>query len=75
MLESVDESAANKLAPDFVWVSAEYTAKVSLDGLSRNKMRVVPGLPAKVMSVANQYLPRALVAPIVGRAYKKLGGG
>ncbi len=75
MLESVDESAANKLAPDFVWVSAAYTAKVSLDGLSRNKMRVVPGLPAKVMSVANQYLPRALVAPIVGRVYKKLGGG
>ena len=74
MLESVDESAANKLVPDFVWVSAEYAAKVSLDALGRNKMRIVPGIPAKVMSVANQYLPRSIVAPIVGRVYKKLGG-
>ena len=38
-------------------------------------MRVVPGIPAKVMSMANQYLPRSIVAPVLGRAYKKLGGG
>lgn len=75
MLESVDTAAANKLVPDYLWVTAEYAAKVSLDGLARNKMRVVPGIPAKVMSVANQYLPRGIVAPIVGRTYKKLGGG
>ncbi len=75
MLESVDTSTANKLVPDFVWVSPEYTAKVSLNGLARNKMRVVPGIPAKVMSAANQYLPRGITAPIVGNVYKKLGGG
>jgi len=46
-----------------------------LDALGRNKMRVVPGISAKVMSVANQYVPRSIVAPIVGTAYKKLGGG
>jgi uncharacterized protein len=71
-LESVDESVANKLAPDFLWVSAEYTAKVSLDGLGRNRMRVVPGIPGKAMSAANQYLPRGIVAPVMGRLYKKL---
>jgi short-subunit dehydrogenase len=43
--------------------------------MSGNKMRVVPGIPAKAMSVTNQYLPRAIVAPIVGSLYKKLGGG
>jgi short-subunit dehydrogenase len=75
LLETVDTSAANKLAPDYVWVSAEYAARASLNGLGRNKMRVVPGIPAKVMSVTNQYLPRAIVAPIVGSLYKKLGGG
>lgn len=75
MLESVDSSAANKLVPDYLWISAEYAAKVALDALGRNKMRVVPGIPAKAMSVANQYLPRGIVAPIVGRVYKKLGGG
>jgi short-subunit dehydrogenase len=71
----VDSSAVAKLVPDYLWVSPELTAKASLDGLSRNKMRVVPGLPGKVMSLASQYLPRAIVAPIVGNAYRKMGGG
>jgi short-subunit dehydrogenase len=75
MLETVDTSAANKLAPDYLWVSAEYAAKVSLDALERNKMRVVPGIPAKVSSAANQYLPRGIVAPVAGRIYKRLAGG
>jgi short-subunit dehydrogenase len=75
ILESIDTSSADKLVPDYLWVSAEYAAKTSLDALGRNKMRVVPGLPAKAMSVANQYLPRSIVAPIVGRTYKKLAGG
>jgi uncharacterized protein len=70
--DSVDTSVAQKLVPDFLWISAEYTAKASLDGLGRNKMRVVPGIPGKAMSVANQYLPRGIVAPVMGRLYKKL---
>lgn len=75
MLETIDTAAANKLTPDYVWVSAEHCAKAALNGLKRNKMRVVPGIPAKVMSVTNQYLPRSIVAPIVGRVYKQLAGG
>jgi uncharacterized protein len=75
LLDSVDASAVGKLVPDFLWVSAEYTAKAGLDALGRNKMRVVPGISAKALSVANQYAPRSIVAPVVGRAYKKLGGG
>jgi len=42
--------------------------------LERNKMRIVPGPTSKAMSVASQYAPRAVVAPIVGRSYGKLGG-
>jgi hypothetical protein len=61
------------LVPDFLWISTEHTAKKSLDALARNKMRVVPGLTSKAMSVASQYAPRAIVAPIVGSFYKKLG--
>ncbi|MDF2829689.1 MAG: short-chain dehydrogenase, partial [Mycobacterium sp.] len=49
-------------------------AKVSLDGLERNKMRVVPGVTSKAMSVASGYAPRSIVTPIVGAVYKKLGG-
>jgi short-subunit dehydrogenase len=69
-----EASLVERLVPDFLWISTEHTAKVSLDALERNKMRVVPGLTSKAMSVASGYAPRAIVAPIVGSFYKKLGG-
>lgn len=68
-------SLVDKLVPDFLWISMEHTAKLSLDALQRNKMRVVPGITSKAMSVAAGYAPRAIVAPIVGAVYKRLGGG
>jgi len=69
-----ERSLVEKLVPDFLWISTEHTAQISLDALERNKMRVVPGLTSKAMSVASGYGPRAVVAPIVGAFYKKLGG-
>lgn len=69
-----DQSLVERLIPDFLWISTEYTAKISLDGLERNKMRVVPGVTSKAMSVASGYAPRSIVSPIVGAVYKKLGG-
>ncbi len=69
-----EQSLVEKLIPDFLWISTEYTAKQSLDALERNKMRVVPGVTSKAMSVASGYAPRAIVSPIVGAVYKKLGG-
>ena len=64
--DPAEASIVEKLVPDFLWISTEYTAKKSLDALARNKMRVVPGLTSKAMSAASQYAPRAIVAPIVG---------
>ncbi|NLU83980.1 mycolate reductase [Rhodococcus sp. HNM0569] len=72
--DPADASIVDKLVPDALWVSSEYTAKLSLDALAANKMRVVPGIVGKAMSTAGQYTPRAIVAPIVGAFYKKLGG-
>jgi mycolic acid reductase len=69
-----DQSLVERLIPDFLWISTEHTAKISLDGLERNKMRVVPGVTSKAMSVASGYAPRSIVSPIVGAVYKKLGG-
>ena len=69
-----EQSLVERLIPDFLWISTEYTAKLSLDGLESNKMRVVPGVTSKAMSVASGYAPRAIVTPIVGAVYKKLGG-
>jgi uncharacterized protein len=73
--DDAERSLVEKLVPDFLWISTEHTAQLSLDALERNKMRVVPGLTSKAMSLASGYAPRAIVAPIVGAFYKKLGGG
>lgn len=72
--DDAEASLVDKVVPEFLWISTEHTAQMSLDALERNKMRVVPGLTSKAMSVASQYAPRAIVTPIVGRFYKKLGG-
>jgi short-subunit dehydrogenase len=74
MPDASEASLVDKLIPDFLWISVEHTAQLSLDGLERNKMRVVPGVTSKAMSVASGYAPRAIVTPIVGLVYKKLGG-
>src|SRR5262249_14626241 len=50
--EDAERSLVERLVPDFLWISTEHTAQVSLDALERNKMRIVPGLPSKAMSVA-----------------------
>jgi uncharacterized protein len=68
------QALVEKLIPDFLFISTEYTAKISLNGLARNKMRVVPGVTSKAMSVASGYAPRSIVTPIVGAVYRKLGG-
>lgn len=67
-------SLVDRLVPDFMWVSSERTARLSIDALDRNKMRVVPGPVSKAMSVAGQYGPRAVTAPAAGAFYRKLGG-
>lgn len=74
MPDPAEASLVDRLIPDFLWISVEHTAQLSLDGLERNKMRVVPGVTSKAMSVASGYAPRAIVTPIVGAVYKKLGG-
>ncbi|TFI44885.1 SDR family oxidoreductase [Rhodococcus sp. 1R11] len=71
--DPADASIVDRMVPDFLWIDSAYTAKLSLDGLAKNKMRVVPGLLSKGMSVAGQYSPRSISAPIIGSFYKKLG--
>ncbi|EUA11081.1 putative oxidoreductase [Mycobacterium xenopi 4042] len=41
--DPAEASLVDKLVPKFLWISTEHTARVSLDALARNKMRVVPG--------------------------------
>ena len=70
-----EKTFVDRLVPDRLWVDTEYTARVSLDALARNKMRIVPGPLSQAMSVAGNYTPRGIMAPIVGKFYAKLGEG
>lgn len=70
----VDEGTVKKLVPDYSWVTAEASAEDSLNGLDRNKVRVVPGIPAKAMSAVSLYTPRTVMTPIMGNFYRKLSG-
>ncbi len=55
--DPAEASIVDKLVPDFLWISSEYVAKVSLDALAENKMRIVPGILSKGMSVAGHSSP------------------
>ena len=68
-----EASTVDAAVPDFLWHDTTKVAKMSLDALGRNKMRVVPGILSKAMSVAGGYSPRKITAPIVGAFYRKLG--
>ncbi|GAB2935570.1 mycolate reductase [Rhodococcus aerolatus] len=73
--QPVERSVVDRLVPDAMWVTTEMAARVSLDGLARNEMRVVPGIVSKVMSLSGAYLPRRLTAPVIGAFYRKMGEG
>ena len=47
MPDPAEASLVDKLIPDFLWISIEHTAKVSLDALEHNKMRIVPGMTSQ----------------------------
>ncbi|MET9487814.1 MULTISPECIES: mycolate reductase [unclassified Nocardia] len=71
--DNPDQEEVGTKIPEFIWVTAAHTAKITIDALARNKMRVVPGLISKGMSLAGQFGPRSLTSVVVGAAYKKMG--
>ena len=50
-------------------MSPECTAKMALNGLARNEMRVVPS--SDVEGDVGGYAPRSIVTPIVWAVYRK----
>ena len=57
--DPAEASIVDKLVPDFLWISSEHTAKVSLDALAANRMRIVPGvIMALAFFIAALFVPR-----------------
>jgi short-subunit dehydrogenase len=72
--DPANASIVDRMVPDFLWVDSAAAATLSLDALASNRMRVIPGVLSKGMSLAGQFLPRSLTSPVASRFYRKLGG-
>jgi short-subunit dehydrogenase len=53
--------------PRFMWQSPEAVARAGVDGLARGRAVVIPGWPNRVMAVAADHTPHALLMPLMAR--------
>lgn len=55
--------------PDFIWMSAEETARAAIRGLERGKRVVVPGMANRIGAIAGQHAPRGALLAAARRFY------
>lgn len=68
-----EQSIVDKVVPDFLWTTYESCAYETLDALSKNRRRVVPGPLSKGMDFISTYAPKAWISPLVGKFYSQMG--
>lgn len=68
-----EQNTIDKIVPDFLWTTYESCAYETLDALAKNRRRVVPGPLSKAMDFISTYAPSALLSPIMGKFYAKMG--
>lgn len=61
----------DKLPKPF-WTASEQVAKQAVDALDSGKRVVVPGFFNRAGALGGQHVPRALMLPVVGRAYRRV---
>jgi short-subunit dehydrogenase len=71
----IPDEEAEKSLPKFLWQSPEAVAKAAIDGLASGKRVIIPGVPNRIASVVNHYLPRRLLLPLVARNHPGLKKG
>ena len=62
---------ANERLPSFIWTDVEDVAREAVEGAERGDRVVVPGLMNRAGALLGQHSPRALVLPLVKRAWKQ----
>lgn len=68
-----EKSIVDKVVPDFLWTTYDSCAHETLAAMARNRRRVVPGPLSKGMDFVSTYAPTALLSPIMGKFYSKMG--
>jgi short-subunit dehydrogenase len=59
--------SAEAASPDFVWVSAEETARVGIEGMIKGKRLVYPALKHQAAGIAGRLVPRSVLLPLYSR--------
>jgi hypothetical protein len=57
-----------KVVPGFMWETPELVAKAGIDALAAGRRVVMPGVANRVLSHAEQHLPRSVLVPLIARA-------
>ncbi|BAU96808.1 short-chain dehydrogenase [Corynebacterium suranareeae] len=68
-----EQSIVDKVVPDFLWTTYESCSAETLRALSKNQRRVVPGPLSKAMNLVSSVAPTAVLSPLMGWVYKKMG--
>ncbi|MGI9020957.1 MAG: SDR family NAD(P)-dependent oxidoreductase [Solirubrobacterales bacterium] len=61
---------AEDRTPDFIWLTAEQVADAAISGAEKGKRVVVPGLLQRATAVGGQHMPRSVLLPLAGRAWR-----
>ncbi|MDO4908772.1 MAG: mycolate reductase [Corynebacterium sp.] len=67
-----EKTIVDKVVPDWLWTTYESCSRETLEAMSANRRRVVPGPLGKTMNVVSQVLPSAILSPVMGHFYKKM---
>ncbi|WJZ03450.1 mycolate reductase [Corynebacterium freiburgense] len=62
----------DRVVPGFLWTTYESCSVETLAALAANRRRVVPGPLSKLMHIITVVFPTSIIAPLVGRVYKKM---
>lgn len=68
-----EQSIVDRVVPDFLWTTYESCSAETLEAMSKNRRRVVPGPLSKAMNGISAYAPTGLLAPVMGWFYSKMG--
>ncbi|KQB84793.1 mycolate reductase [Corynebacterium lowii] len=72
-IDPAEASIVDKVVPDFLWATYESCSRETLEAMAANKRRVVPGPLSKAMNALSAITPTAVISPIIGRFYSKMG--
>lgn len=72
-IPAAEQSVVDRVVPDALWTTYESCAKETIEAMVANKRRVVPGPVSKAMNAVSQVAPTAVLAPVMGWFYRKLG--